>query len=187
MTMQDRFKFRFWNTIRNKYEDTYCCSSKGMTLDYVIPEQCTGIKDKNGKLIYEGDIIRVENNNCLITWDNDNARYNVGGYGEIAYLNYNEIEVIGNIHENPELLEKKMSKDKPEVGDVWEQPFTKIRFKIYDLIDSEKCTLVYYYHQNSYDTLIKDVCELNFFMQRGYKYVGKSSTTISDLFKTENE
>lgn len=80
-----------------------------------------------------------------------------------------------------------MSKDKPEVGDVWEQPFTKIRFKIYDLIDSEKCILVYYYHQNSYDTLIKDVCELNFFMQRGYKYVGKSSTTISDLFKTENE
>lgn len=80
-----------------------------------------------------------------------------------------------------------MSKDKPEVGDVWEQPFTKIRFKIYDLINYDKCTLVYYYQQTAYDTITKDVGELNFFMKRGYIYVGKSTTTISDLFKTENE
>lgn len=45
--MNDRLKFRFWNTLRNKYEDTYCVGSNGITLDYVIPEQCTGLKDKN--------------------------------------------------------------------------------------------------------------------------------------------
>ena len=117
--MQDRFKFRVWCNRRNKYiyniqdvgadfsidcwEDCFgdflCCE------DYVL-EQCTGLKDKNGKLIYEGDIVLVEDNKCPIEWESENARYNVVGYGEIAYLNYNDIEVIGNIHENPELLEK---------------------------------------------------------------------------------
>lgn len=84
-----------------------CCDNEYYYIDSVdFVEQCTGLKDKNGKLIYEGDIIEVENNKCKITWESENARYNVEGYGEIAYLNYNEIEVIGNIHENPELLEK---------------------------------------------------------------------------------
>lgn len=56
-------------------------------------------------LSMRGDIIRVEDNTCKVEWEEENARYNVSGYGEIAYLTYNEIEVIGNIHENPELLE----------------------------------------------------------------------------------
>lgn len=130
--MQDRLKFRAWymplcEDVKPCYvydvEQLYdgrtnkgfsyelgWASSFGTLLDspeQFIVEQSTGSKDKNGKIIYEGDIIRVEDNNCLITWDNDNARYNVGGYGEIAYLNYNEIEVIGNIHENAELVENK--------------------------------------------------------------------------------
>lgn len=69
-------------------------------------EQCTGITDKNDKLVYEGDIIKVENNICSISFDGENSRYDVSGYGELAYLNYNEIEVIGNIHENKELLDE---------------------------------------------------------------------------------
>ena len=115
--MQDRFKFRFWNTIRNKYEDTYCCSSKGMTLDYVIPEQCTGLKDKNGKLIYEGDIVYYEK--CtnfglggyryarVFWWDNVQGFAIETNYGDYYGLQDFDIEIVGNIHENLDLLENK--------------------------------------------------------------------------------
>lgn len=126
--MNDRFKFRVWdkqdgcyaysnNSDVNLYIETDGHLTYGIyTNDYedmdympeseVIVEQCTGLKDKNGKLIYEGDIILVDDDKCPIEWDSDNARYNVVGYGEIAYLNYNDIEVIGNIYQNPELLEE---------------------------------------------------------------------------------
>lgn len=122
--MNDRFKFRVWDKGNEHYVDcadmlyiepsgeiTYACYDGDREDMYyyeqndVVIEQCTGLRDKNGKLIYEGDIIRVEDNTCKVEWEEENARYNVSGYGEIAYLTYNEIEVIGNIHENPELLE----------------------------------------------------------------------------------
>lgn len=86
-------------------ENSYCDDYEWYSIEFGKKEQCTGLRDKNGKLIYEGDIIRVEDNTCKVEWEEENARYNVSGYGEIAYLTYNEIEVIGNIHENPELLE----------------------------------------------------------------------------------
>lgn len=79
-----------------------------------------------------------------------------------------------------------MSKE-PEVGDVFKEPYSQRRFKIYDIVPLRNCTLVYYYQQTAYDTITKDVWELNLFMKRGYVYVGKSTTTIRDLFKTENE
>lgn len=120
--MNDRFRFRAWNKKEKimyyDAEQTYdflfgrpkaipCDNFEGLLWDEdFVVEQCTGIKDKNGKLIYEGDVIRVEDNNCSVSWDNENARYEVSGYGEIAYLNYYDIEVIGNIHENPEFLEQ---------------------------------------------------------------------------------
>lgn len=106
--MNDRFKFRVWNDMQKCYsQDDHYIDEDGQlnTSGKYIVEQCTGLKDKNGKLIYEGDIVLVEDNKCPIEWESFNARYNVIGYGEIAYLNYNDIEIIGNIHENADLLE----------------------------------------------------------------------------------
>lgn len=84
--------------------------------DFIV-EQCTGLKDKNGRLIYEGDIIRLP--------------WQAGWPDLIGVVKFNELyacfllsktitdkaeqsfwwnagkEVIGNIHENPELLEDK--------------------------------------------------------------------------------
>ena len=91
-------------------------------LENTIIMQYTGLHDKNGKEIYEGDIIKDlewDNGNYLIgvvKWDDD--RYVVCGRGikqtsDHIRESYNfcfsekHFSVIGNIHENPELLEKK--------------------------------------------------------------------------------
>ena len=80
-------------------------------------EQYTGLKDKNGKEIYEGDIIREK-------WFDEDARRGENRVGKCEYFTdgfvcwfvggrfiplgmfpVSHIEVIGNIHDNPELME----------------------------------------------------------------------------------
>ena len=118
--MQDRFKYRAWSKERNRYvtdkdiKDIFCntyvknhdlleledCSS------YIV-EQCTGLKDKNGKLIYEGDIVTGFFNNNKVIWDKGSFCVDDGSgvFDELAKSN-EDCVIIGNIHENPELLEK---------------------------------------------------------------------------------
>ncbi len=73
--------------------------------------QYTGVTDKNGKNIFEGDIIKGSWNTILVVfYDDISTSYRVktlsGSEREISYYNGNgnHLEIIGNIHDNGDLL-----------------------------------------------------------------------------------
>lgn len=76
--------------------------------------QCTGLKDKNGKLIWENDIVNCTDAECFgyISWNESEAGFyfNVllegGSFDEEHIYDYQDcMEVIGNTFDSPELLE----------------------------------------------------------------------------------
>lgn len=127
-----RVKYRVWDKEEKKYCDSFAIHLDGDYLGYSttfggysrIPEDMKdrfvvelfiGLKDRNGIEIFEGDIVRHASNHDLkgiVTYVGKEYifkrihRPKDGGVF-IPFRPKNLIEVIGNVHQNPELLEKK--------------------------------------------------------------------------------
>ena len=113
-------KFRAWNGTKmllSENADFYLMPNNKVQIpsstghefydrDYPIM-QFTGLLDKNGKEIYEGDV--VEFIDCDGRCSNCVVEFKDGGFYPFApdYVPWSIVEVIGNIYENPELLEMK--------------------------------------------------------------------------------
>ena len=118
-------KFRCWNKRTKKLVFPSSLTIPQLTGDFlittlgteIVPKkevelmQFTGLHDKNGKEIYEGDIVNPNSNNPRkVYWeDNTLSWLCVDGAGDgdvdsLDYLKQYDLEVIGNIYENPELL-----------------------------------------------------------------------------------
>lgn len=122
--MGREIKFRTWsklyrqwcggtNYIDGVWLGWICRYGKDIMTQDVILEQYTGLTDKNGKEIYEGDIVEIDKyGKFQIIWNEWSCKFDFDEIGKrereepLLSQDWEEkSEIIGNIHENPELLE----------------------------------------------------------------------------------
>lgn len=112
--MSREIKFRAWDAANERFWAACIWNGKDWALRDDCPTgfpitQYTGLKDKNGAEIYEGDIFDKETGDDyygFVEWDNDHWAINWGGGEKDAFSDYhmNGFLIIGNIYQTPELL-----------------------------------------------------------------------------------
>jgi len=139
--MEDRFRFRAWDKeekdmiyqVEKLYDgnlSAYPAQSFGELFELKMQDdnfedteelryivmQCTGLKDKNGKLIFEGDIFEKKDSFgmdlVIVEWASDMWHLRSTLFPSLSPGNYRleyyaeKLKIIGNKYENPELLEE---------------------------------------------------------------------------------
>lgn len=111
--MEDRYLFKAktcngeWAAgfLHCKNDKWYISNKAGSPFAYEVrPDticQCTGLRDKNGKLIWENDFLKYELGGVRI----DSVKISSPIFSQTMRLNLQNYEIIGNIFDNPELLE----------------------------------------------------------------------------------
>lgn len=126
-----RPKFRAWDGAKKEmFKDTFAITESGQVVvveqefvtsppdyvfvDHLVIMQSTGIKDKNGKEIFDGDIVDYKGRKAIIKWHGSYASFIYRFVDEMQervsewdplFLAYHHFEIIGNVYENKEFLE----------------------------------------------------------------------------------
>jgi len=129
-------KFKFWNKLARRFQppSKYAIQGDGLYVSYdydmmawddpssfddsiLVPCQYTGLKDKNDKEIYEGDIIQLEGSPISYSIEWDKYQWAINAHGALGYdpdwniqsfnhCVYERAIVVGNIFENNDLLKQ---------------------------------------------------------------------------------